>query len=41
MKFEKHSVHTDYMWNNKKKEYKWTYLQNRNSHRCRKQIYDY
>ena len=28
-----------YMWNLKKQEYKWTYLQNRNSHRYRKQTY--
>ena len=31
-----------YMWNLKKKKgYKWTYLQNKLSHRCRKQAYCY
>ena len=29
-----------YMWN-LEKWYKWTYLQSRNSHRCREQTYDY
>ena len=37
---DKHKCDVAYMWN-LKKWYKLTYLQNRNSHRCRKQAYGY